>query len=130
MLQWEGKLPICVNVKENEFPTATFPLSNTAVLDVIVCVVMSLLVQVTVVPALTCRLDGWKVRPLIETAAVLCVAVGVGVDVGVCVAGVDDPVGVLVGVPVGVPVDVPVGVDVGVPVAATVAVGVTPAGLK
>src|SRR5512143_3408261 len=108
MLQWEGKLPICVNVKENEFPTATFPLSNTPVLDVIVCVVLSLLVQVTVVPILTCRLDGWKERLLIETAAVLCVAVGVGVLVAETVVAVG------VGVPVSAGV---VWVAVGVPVA-------------
>ena len=82
-----------MNVKENEFPTARVPLSKTAVLDVTVCAVLSLFVHVTVVPTLTCKLDGWKERLLMETLAALGVWVLVGVAVG---AG-----GVLVGVPVG-----------------------------
>jgi ribonuclease HIII len=87
------KVPVWVNLKEKELPTGRLPLSKTLESDVTVWVVLSLFVQVTVVPTLICRLDGWNDRLTIETAAVEDVAVTVGVDV----AGTGVFVGALVG---------------------------------
>jgi hypothetical protein len=113
MVQWYGKVPVWLNWKENVLPTARLPLSKTPLLDVTVWVVLSLLVQITVVPALTCRLEGWKDMLAMETPAVPGVGVAVTAVVGVAVAAV---VGVGVAdaaiVGVGVAVDAVVGVAV------------------
>ena len=64
-------------MKENELPTARVPLSKTPVLEVTVWAMLSLFVQITVVPAFTCKLEGWKDKLMMETLAVVGVAVGV-----------------------------------------------------
>lgn len=94
-------------MKENVPPTARLPLSKAPEFDVTVWTVLSLLVHVTVVPALTCRLEGWKERLAMETPAVPGVGVAVRAAVGVAVGAV---------VGVGVAVDAAV---VGVAVADT-----------
>jgi hypothetical protein len=103
-------------------PGSILPESNDPDTEVIVCVTLSLLVQVTVVPIETSTIFGIKLKLLIS----ICFSAGVavGVAVGECVG-----VGVAVGVAVGECVDVAVGVGVSVAIAVDVAPGVGSEGL-
>jgi hypothetical protein len=113
-------------------PGSILPESNDPDTEVIVCVTLSLLVQVTVVPIETSTIFGTKLKLLISicfsvgVAVVVAVVVAVGVAVGECV-GVG--VGVGVAVAVGECVDVAVGVGVSVAIAVDVAPGVGSEGL-
>ena len=53
MLQWYENVPAWVKVKANVPPGASVPLLKELVSEVTVCAVLSLLVQVTVVPTWT-----------------------------------------------------------------------------
>jgi hypothetical protein len=107
-------------------PGSILPESNDPDTEVIVCVTLSLLVQVTVVPIETSTIFGTKLKLLIS----ICFSAGVavGVAVGECV-GVGVALGVAVGVAVGECVDVAVGVGVSVAIAVDVAPGVGSEGL-
>ena len=66
--QWYPKLPALVNVWLKELPGARFPLLKAPVSLVTVCVVESLLVQVTVAPVGTVSVAGANEKLDIVTA--------------------------------------------------------------
>lgn len=67
MLQWYATVPAAENVCVNVPPTGMLPLSKLPSSAVTVCVVASLLVQVTVVPGFTVKDAVTKAKFFIET---------------------------------------------------------------
>ena len=82
MLQWYAKVPGVEKVWLYDEPDAMqwaggqrpFPESKAPLSDVTLCSVWSWLVQVTVVPAVTVTVAGWKLKSWIETAVVAAAA--------------------------------------------------------
>lgn len=63
MPQWYVKVPGVSNVNENEEPFPSASLTNKSSSASTMCSTLSWFVQVTLVPALTVRVAGEKVKP-------------------------------------------------------------------
>jgi len=87
-VQWYGNVPALGNVMENWPCGGMAPEFHTAPSDVDVCVVESVFVQVTVVPAVTSMASGLKARlPRIEAPLGMLTAVA---ELGVAGVGVGE----------------------------------------